>query len=180
MYRRGVGFYENSETLASYKDAFKPRHQQIDRLEARGVKPDVITAFYKNDNYTKKERVALIDSLERLHQATNIGPFIAEAAKADTVYNAKSFVDRYGYIAELQSRRGINGFTGTAAPIAITPDGHHIVTLKADYLGWTPKASTAVTELSKLPKSEIHILGHASPDFKRRAQSKGVRVVEIR
>jgi len=179
-YRDAVGFYDNSETVAGYKDAFKPRINQIKRLEARGIHPDLIKAFYKNENYTKKEKVALIDSLERLDPQANIGSFIEDAAQANTSYAAKSFVDNYRYLSYLQATQGIQNFKGTTKPIAITHDGHHILTLKADYLNWTPQAENVVRDVARLPKSEIHILGHASADFKRRALELGVRIVEIR
>jgi len=178
-YRMGVRFYNNSELVAGYKDAYRARNQQTERLEARGIHPGLLKAFQKNENYTKKERVALIDSLERFGPIANIGPFIEDAAKANTVYEAKSFVDRYHYLSQLQTRRGIHNFTGTSMPIAVTRGGHHILTLKADYLNWTAQTGNAVADLARLRKSEIHILGHASPDFKRRAQSHGVKIVEV-
>ena len=179
-YRRGVGFYNNSETLAGYKDAFKPRHQQIERLEARGVHPELIKAFYANDAYTKKERVALIDSLERLRPSINLTPFIEDAVKARTPYEAKSFTQRYNYLSRLHATHGIHDFTGTSSPIAVTSHGDHILALKADYVNLTPQADMMLTQLSQFRNAQIHILGHSSPDFKHRAQSRGIRVVEVR
>ena len=140
----------------------------------------MIKAFYANDAYTKKERVALIGSLERLRPSINLTPFIDDAVKARTPYEAKSFTQRYNYLSRLHATHGIHDFTGTSSPIAVTSQGDHILALKADYVNLTPQADMMLTQLSQFRNAQIHILGHSSPDFKHRAQSRGIRVVEVR
>ena len=183
-YRQGVGFYNNTELVANYEDAYRKRDKQRADLEARGIHPDVLNGFYKNKTYTKKQNFALIESLNRLGPAANLSPFIEDAGMVNTAYDAKSCVDRYAYFAKIKNTRGINDFkdgpTRALGPIAITADGHHVMPLKADFLGLTAETDKVVSRLAGFTGSELHVLGHASPELKRRAQGKGVRLVEVR
>ncbi len=183
-YRQGVGFYNNSELVANYQDAYRRRDQQRDDLIARGINPDILNAFYKHKIYTKKQKFELIENLNQLGPQANITPFIQDAITARNVYQAKSFADKYAYFARLKSTRGIYNFKDgplpSQGPIALMSDGHHVLAIKADLLSWTPQTDKAITHLAQHPKSELHILGHASPELKQRAQVKGVKVIELR
>lgn len=183
-YRRGVGFYNTGNIVANYQDAYRKRNEQRDDLLARGIDADVLRVFYKHKIYTKKQKFSMIENLNQLGPDTNLTPFIQDASAANTVYDAKSFADKYAYFARLKTTRGIHDFKDgplkAHGPIAITVDGHHVLPLKADLLGWSPQTDKAVSYLAQFPKSELHILGQASQELKQRAQSKGVRIIELR
>ena len=175
-YRDAVGYYNSGQTVSKYRDARKPREEQKDRLAARGVPQSLIQAFYKNDNYTKRERLDLISNIETLGPHINLAPLVGDAAKASSPYAAKGYTAQYAYLAGLSQAYGLMDFTGTTSPIAITSNGQHILTRKADYLEWTPATAQDVAQLSRLRNPEFHVIGHASEEVKHRAQSQGVRV----
>lgn len=175
-YRDAVGFYDATQTVGGYRDSRRAREEQKARLAARGIPQGLIQAFYQNKVYTRREKVDLIASLESLRPNINIAPFIANAAQANSPYDAKSYVRQYAYLAGLSQAYGVWGFIGTSSPIAITPNGRHILTRTADYLNWTPATAQDVAQLSRLRNPELHIIGLASEEVRQRAQSRGVRV----
>lgn len=183
-YRQGVGLYNNSSLVADYEDAYRKRDKQEEALLARGLNQDILSLFYKHKIYTKSQRFGLIESLNQLGPYVDLTPFIQDAITAQTVYEAKSYVDKYSYFAWLKENRGIYGFEDSPiralGPIAVMADGHHLMSIKADLLDRTTQISSIVTYLAQFPKSEIHILGQASPELKQSANGKGVRVIEVR
>lgn len=179
-YRSVVGNYNGGELVSNYKDAFKPRNEQRDRLIARGVDAELLAKFKDNDNYTKSERLALLGSLETFGPQINLKALIKDAVNADSYYSAQSFVEQYAHLATINAERGIANFEGMAMPVAMTADGSYIVTLKADYLDLSAESEVLLAEVAQKPNSELHILGHTSDDFKSRAQDQRIRVLEIR
>jgi len=182
-YRRGVAVYNNGQLVANYKDAYRKRNQQKAGLLARGIDSDILKAFYKHDNYTKKQKYDLIESLNQLTPQANLAPFIQDASTASNVYEAKSYVDKYAYFAWLKTTRGIQDFKSdpiqALGPIALMADNHHAIPIKADLLDWTAETDMMMKHLSRFQNLEIHILGHATPELKQNARRIGVHIIEL-
>jgi len=177
-YLDAVGFYNNGETVAHYTDRHRPREDQKERLEDRGLPRELIRTFYRNPSFTNRGRISLVDSLERFGHEANIEPIIERASLVTTQYEAAAFEHRYRYLAAVFATNNFQAFNDTS--IMTTQDGRHIQTIMADYLNWAPMTENMTQNLSSFRNSEIHVLGLASPEFKRSAHSKGVRVFEVR
>ena len=172
-----VGFYNNGETVAHYTDRHRYREDQKERLKDRGLSRELIRTFYKNPSFTNRGRISLVDSLERFGDTANIEPIIQTASLVTTQYDAAAIEHQYRYLATVFADNNFKAFTNTS--VVMTQDGRHIQTIKADYLDWTDRSSDYIAPLTPYEKAEIHILGQASPGFKRNANQQGIMVVEI-
>ena len=177
-YLSAVRFYNNGETIAFYEDRHRYREDQKERLEDRGLSRELLRTFYRNPSFTNRERIAFVDSLESFGTQPNLEPIITKAAMAPTRYEAVALIDRYRYLSAVFADNNFEAFADTS--IIATQDGRHILTIKADYLDWTAESSDSLAPLVNYKKPEIHILGHASPSFKRNANKQGISVIEIR
>ena len=176
-YLSAVRFYNNGETIAFYEDRLRYREDQKERLEDRGLSRELIRTFYKNPSFTNRERINLVDSLERFGDTANIEPILQRASIVTTRYDAAAFEHRYRYLAAVFATNNFQAFND--ASIMTTLDGRQIQTIMADYLDWTDQNSDRIAPLVNAEKAEIHILGQASPGFKRNANQQGIMVVEI-
>jgi len=182
----GVGYYNNGEFVAIYEDAHKNRNKEKALMTSWGASPDAVYSLYKNKAFTHTTRTRLTQTLSKMATPPYRARLIERAATSKTRFVAAARLTVYEYLARLEADGVVDSYIEDApAAIAITKDGTLILPFAADYLSWTTDIAPTVKNFAALApsarngKTEIHIIGRASPLFKQNAQALGVRVVEI-
>ncbi|PHS42509.1 MAG: hypothetical protein COA91_00760 [Robiginitomaculum sp.] len=184
----GVGYYNNAEFVISYEDAYKARNQEKLLLKSWGVSKKDIAKLYKNPAFTNISRTQLVKAISTFGTRVYKTRMIRQAATSSTRFVADSRVAVYQYLAYLVETDRIKAFAADL-PSAIALDNRNtlILPFAVDYLKWTPDIAPTITNLAALVgpgssylSANVHIMGQASPLFKRRAAALGIRVVEIR
>lgn len=176
----GVGYINNGEFVSGYKDAHRQKNFEKDTLKQWGAHPSAIENFYRNTAYTKTQRRRLFSALNALPDKTFAVRLFHDAADLTPRYKAENHIAVYDYMASLAaSGDAVTYLSQTTNPVIITRDGTAIWPVYADYLTASPQLTASLETLSRQHrKSELHILGHASPEVKQRARRMGVLVVE--
>ena len=178
----GVGYYNNGEFLAQYEDAHKNRNKEKALMTSWGVDADTVNALYKSKIFTHTSRTRLAKALSQIGTPPYRARLIEQAASSKTRFVAESRLSVFEYLAGLEADGRINAYMPDA-PSAIggTPDGTLILPFAADYLRWTPEIAAPLQNFAAQAqgKTEIHVIGQASPMFKKSAQKLGIQVTEI-
>ena len=179
----GVGYYNNGEFLAQYEDAHKNRNKEKALMTSWGVDADTVNALYKSKIFTHTSRTRLAQALSQIGTPPYRAKLIEQASASKTRFVAESRLSVFEYLASLEADGRVNAYIPDApSAIGVTPDGVLILPFAADYLQWTPEIAGPIQNFAaQAPgKTEIHVIGQASPLFKQNAQKHGIQVTEIR
>jgi len=187
-YTTGVGYYNNAEFVAQYEDAEKRRNIEKAILRDEwGMAQDDIDRLYKNKNFTHTTRSYLLSALEGISSPDARRQALLNASHSDTRYVAESNVKVLHHLSMLDLAGDVDGYVDSAgATIALKNDGSLILPFTGDYISWTGDIATLASSYAALvgpgkqySNAEIHVLGLASPMFKEKAQSLGLRLIEF-
>ncbi len=184
----GVGYYNNAEFVTNYKDAHKTRKREKALLLSWGVSEKDISKLYGSDAFTNISRTKLVKAVSTFGTRVYKTRMISEAATSSTRFVADSRVAVYQYFAYMVANKRIKAFAADLpSVIALDKSNTLILPFAVDYLKWTPEIAPTITNLAAVAgpgtsyrRAKVHILGQASPLFKRRAAALGIKVVEIR
>jgi len=183
-----VGYYNNGEFVASYEDAHKARNREKALLRSWGVNKKDIAKLYSSDAFTHISRTQLTKAVSTFGTNDYKARMIREAATSPSRFVADSRVAVFQYLAYLVTDKRIKAFAADLpSAVALDTNNTLILPFAADYLKWTPEIAPTITNFAAItgpdtnyPRAAVHILGQASPMFKRRTAALGIKVVEIR
>lgn len=164
----GVGYYNNGEFVADYKDAHRGRNREKDQLATWGFTDDTITRLYKNKSYTHAMRSALIRALLNMDGTPAYADMLDAMADAPTRYLATRNVQALDYLAAFAAQNPVSRYAHIGStPIAVLQTGQAIMPVIGDYVRPNAALDAAAARLSEQSRigPQMHIIGRASPDL---------------
>lgn len=159
-----------------------------DKLARLGVDGSTAASLFANPNYTPVDVTAIVKALVSLDGCSNIGPTVAQAARADSRGSAYFIRRRMELTAAWQRRnKTIVAFVGEDSvmfPLAQTTSGGIVGVYPIDILSWTPgtaqtiDAMTAEAQNSGAANKTLVITGAATPLARSNLAARGWTVQE--
>ena len=182
----GTGYVNNGEFLTIYKDAYRERNANKERLNSWGISKDDIESLYSNENYTNAMRREINVHLQSFGTPNTRTRLVKIAKNASTPYVAHQNFLTIRYLAKEYGDGRIREIVPeSGGAVGVRDNGTLVLPYVADYLQWTPSSERTVNYMSRLKTlspdyrmSEIHVIGRASDEFKIKAQAMGVNIIE--
>jgi len=120
------------------------------KLEEMGIDNEIIEAFLRNYNYTPKEKLLLVDALDRMSGAEGRETFLTQAAAVPDEVVARYFQQSAVMMANYHTRVAETDVVEIfELAVQKTRDGRLISVFPIDYLSWSADASAIAVSVSE-------------------------------
>ena len=155
-------------------------------LQKMGIGDAVATAFLRNYNYSPKEKLQLVDSLNSMLGAKGRELFVTQAAGAPDKAMARYFQQRAGMMAIFHNRIATSDIVEVGQlPMQKTADGRLVGVFPIDYLLWSAEAAAISRQVRKgaagmaeVKSGELWFEGRVSPQARVGLEALGWSVKE--
>lgn len=176
-----MGYINNAEFVGGYEDAHRQRNYEKNAYRAWGANPQVIDVLFKNDAFTKLNRRRLFKALDTIPDKPFAVRLLHAIADSPDRSHIQSHLALYNYIATHSMRGDIVAYINAAPrPLIASKNGTVILPIYSDYLAPSSQLTAALQSLKAQGRqSELHVLGHASPEAMQMVRQHSVRVIEL-
>ncbi len=157
------------------------------KLQAMGVNPELIEAFFNNTNYDPETRTILVGELETMKGVDGRNFFIAAATLATESTGALLYQVTAQVMADYNSRVAPAAHIGTISgrPFLMSQNGKLILPLPLDYILWTKTVARkfaainrGLTRIEGVKDKEIWVTGKVDPVAAAHINESGWRIFQ--
>ncbi len=164
--------------------AEQPPHEINEQIHARLIKLNVseetAKAFVASRAFTTRERLLMMDQVERLAGVDGMPVVLATAVDSDSEATALASIRRTRMLADLNERHPIEHLTEMGFPIARLAGGAQVIATPVDYIPWTQDVEETVSRYrASYPgvRTFLLIAGQVGPEARNALLSAQIEVV---
>ena len=178
---KDVGYYNNTEFVLSYNDAYRQENREKNILREWGASEDTVTDLYANTAFTQPMRTRLVKTLSSM----GTPDFRLRMLNTQKDLKTRYAVDQSWIVLDILAGQEADGnitayMDGIETAIGIEKNGNLLLPLAVDYLKWTPEIADLFARLQATGHTlNLVVKGDMSAEFIANTSKYGINLTRF-